>query len=121
MHSNRILVKSPTESETDRLIEGTIREPFLDRKVAHQHGTHHVWPRGRVRRLVLRVPITGHVQEEETLSAGVAAHQGSPPLVEPPIPTCAARPHTAFDFQRVVPRFGDAADECPVPPVAVPS
>ena len=98
-----------------------ICEPLLDCQVAHQHRSHHVGSRGVGLRLVLWVPVPGHVQKEETLRARVATRQERPPVVEPPVTTCATRPHTPFDLERVVPRFGDATDKSAVPPVAVPS
>ena len=100
---------------------GPVGEPLLDCQVTYQHRPHHMRSRGRARSLVLWMPITCHVQKEEALGTRVATHQERPPLVKPTIPTGATSPHTPLDFERVVARFGDAADERPVPPVAVPS
>ena len=72
-------------------------------------------------RFIIWVPIASHVQKEETLRARVATRQERPPVVEPTIPAGATRPHTPFDLERVVPRFGDATDKSAVPPISIPS
>ena len=68
---------------------GAICEPLLDGQITDQHSSHHVRSRGRASRLMFRVKIACHMQQEKALSTRVATHQGRPPLAKPTISTCA--------------------------------
>jgi len=70
---------------------------------------------------MLGMPVACNLKVEKALGTSFPPNQESLLLIEPTIATCTTMSHAPFDFQSVVPRFGNAAHDGAVPTISVSS